>query len=272
MSFDDTRGLFIYWQHTWGVIFMPLLTNLGLSGIALSMAWVAVRYVEELQRVHSYPLALRNCRQYFADNVRTPLVAFGCLFIVSGFVLGPFRIDQKRDASLQAVASALSRANREVREMREVIVAKTHYLDPKDPVFGNTVGVVGAFANFRQAIPGPPGACHVKLTAPPESEQMARLISRLASIGPDCEVYGPLPTKASVDFEKEATTGMVPDMIVFHAAKSEGAALTLFDSLSVLLPLRRSFEIPSDSPSNFVWLQFGSSVKWNSERNENRPR
>jgi hypothetical protein len=271
MSFDDARGLLIYWRHTWGVVFMPLLTDLGLSGIALSMAWVSVRYVEELRRVRSYSLALRNCRQYFADNVRTPLVAFRCLFIVSGFALGPFRVDRERDASLQAVASALARANRELREMREVIFTETHYLDVNDPAFGNMVGTVSAFANFRHAIPGPPAACHVKLTAPPESEQMARLISRLATIGPDCEVYGPLPTKASADFEREATTGMVSDMVVFHAARSDGAALNLFESLSALLPLRRSFEIPPGSPSNFVWLQFGPSVKWNSEGNGNRP-
>ncbi len=75
-----------------------------------------------------------------------------------------------------------------------------------------------------------------------------------------------MPTSDSPDEEREAVTDMVSGVIVFHSRRDDKAAFALFDNLSSLLPLKRSYEIPKGSPENFVWLQFGPNVQWNNQR------
>ena len=58
---------------------------------------------------------------------------------------------------------------------------------------------------------------------------------------------------------------MVPDLIVFHAARDDRAAEQLFIGLGNQIQLKRSYEIPAGKAKNFVWLQFGTKTKWNSE-------
>ncbi len=82
----------------------------------------------------------------------------------------------------------------------------------------------------------------------------------------ETEILLPLPTSDSPDEERDAVTGMVSGVIVFHSRRDDKAAFALFDNLSSLLPLKRSYEIPKGSPENFVWLQFGPNVQWNSQR------
>jgi hypothetical protein len=231
MLFIDLRALALYWWHAWGLVARQLFVNLGALSIGLAVCWTAVRYAQELFKTRSPRDAVANTGQYFRDNVLTPVLAMVCLFIVCGIAVAPYRSGQEERS-------------------------KTNVHDQ------NVIGAIRAFATFRYANPS---ACHIKLTAPPPGETFAIQIAGLAAVGPDCEVYGPFPTKASVELDREATTGMVPHMVVFHALKTDQTANTLFDSLSMLLPLKRSFDIPQDSPPNFVWLQFGTDVKWNSE-------
>ena len=77
-----------------------------------------------------------------------------------------------------------------------------------------------------------------------------------------------------MDPDETAATmrGMIPDAIVFHAARDDKAANELFMRLSNQIKLVRSYELPSvnyQTPAggyvHTVWLQFGSKVKWNSE-------
>lgn len=66
---------------------------------------------------------------------------------------------------------------------------------------------------------------------------------------------------------------MVPDAIVFHAARDDRAANELFMRLFNQIKLIRSYKMPNatdcQSPpggyAHTVWLQFGSQVKWNSQ-------
>jgi hypothetical protein len=66
---------------------------------------------------------------------------------------------------------------------------------------------------------------------------------------------------------------MVPDAIMFRAARDDGAALRLFEELGNQIKLVRSYDLPANPkyqvpPGGYahtIWLQFGSKVKWNSE-------
>jgi hypothetical protein len=73
-------------------------------------------------------------------------------------------------------------------------------------------------------------------------------------------------TTNSPDEERDTVNGMVPEIIVFHARRDDKAANELYVRLGNYLPLKRSFDVPQGSPQNFVWLQFGPRVKWNSQR------
>jgi hypothetical protein len=69
----------------------------------------------------------------------------------------------------------------------------------------------------------------------------------------------------SPEERKKAETGMVDGVVIFHARENDIGARELFGKLAADLPLRRSYEVPVDSPEHFVWLQYGRNVKWNYE-------
>jgi hypothetical protein len=72
---------------------------------------------------------------------------------------------------------------------------------------------------------------------------------------------------------------MVPDVIVFHAAREDKAAEQLFIHLGNYIPLQRSklpkkkyYQLPVGvEHPHVVWLQFGTNVKWNSQRQPQKP-
>jgi hypothetical protein len=100
--------------------------------------------------------------------------------------------------------------------------------------------------------------------------QFSNSISGCFTFGPDENL------SLNPDLEKRAMNGMVPGTIVFHAAREDRAANELFMRLGNLLPLKRSFEVPSPSErariysipnpgrEDVIWLQFGTNVQWNS--------
>ena len=93
----------------------------------------------------------------------------------------------------------------------------------------------------------------------------------------DCFSFG--APAINPDDEKDALDGMVPDAVVFHMDRNDKAARTLADNLGSLLPIQVSYEpLPKRTEPRYslgpnakgdetvVWLQFGTDVKWNSER------
>jgi hypothetical protein len=145
-----------------------------------------------------------------------------------------------------------------------------------DPVFPNTIYLLQAFGIYRHAEKGQ--TCVVYLTAPPQGSSVASMVAQFTNSVSDCFTFGPMDGGIDPDVGKLASDGMIPGTIVLHAPRDNKAALELFDHLSNLLPLRRSYDMPSPDQlsrmysvpnkghEDLVWLQFGSGVRWNSER------
>jgi hypothetical protein len=86
-----------------------------------------------------------------------------------------------------------------------------------------------------------------------------------------------MDANADPDVEKRAEAGMVPDKIVFDAERWNQAAEQLFNGLSNLIQLKRSYDtptatershlcsIPNARREDVIWLQFGTNVKWNDQ-------
>ena len=78
------------------------------------------------------------------------------------------------------------------------------------------------------------------------------------------------------DVGTQTTKGMVPGLIVLHAARNNRAANQLFINLGNLIQLKRSYDLPAASErkrlyqdvdqGDLVWLQFGTDVRGNSEQ------
>lgn len=147
---------------------------------------------------------------------------------------------------------------------------RKHSLITTDPVFPNTIYFLQAFNIFRHRLNGEP--CVIKVTAPRESEPMASMVAQFSHSVSGCYTFGPMDSQIDPEVEKETTSGMVPDMIVFHADKDDAAANQLFIDLGNQIqlkrsyePTRRNFQIPEHGRVHVVWLQFGTNVRWNSE-------
>ena len=128
-----------------------------------------------------------------------------------------------------------------------------------------------AFRAFRNAIGR--DSCVVIVTAEGDSDAMASTIAQLSIQASNCATFGMSRSDMDPDLKTLASSGMVPDAIVFHAARDDGAALRLFEELGSLIRLVRSYDLPANPkyqapPGGYahtIWLQFGSNVKWNSE-------
>jgi hypothetical protein len=150
---------------------------------------------------------------------------------------------------------------------------KRHTIDISDPVFSNIVHLLRSFQTYRRARQGAP--CVIKVTAPRGANALAHTVAQLSNSVSDCFTFGPDDSfDLNPDLEKEAVGGMVPDGIVFHAARDDRAANQLFTSLgnevtlvrSYQLPIKPTYQIPNLPGRIFsVWLQFGTNVRWNSE-------
>lgn len=143
--------------------------------------------------------------------------------------------------------------------LKNELERKRHYLDTNDPAFHDMVEVANAFRSWRAMI-GWSAPCQIKITAPNETQALAMTVSALSNMAANCAVFGPSPTGTSPDVDKETFAGMKPDKLLIHAPRSDRAANELEMRLMGLFQVARSYDTPSDSPSNFVWLQFGTKT------------
>jgi hypothetical protein len=149
-----------------------------------------------------------------------------------------------------------------------------HTIATTDPVFSNIVQLLQAFSEFRNHLQGEP--CVVRITAPPESLELASAIAQLQIATSNCFTFGPDGNvDVNPDLEKEAKDGMINDAIVFHANRDDKAASELYMRLASQIKLRRSYQLPAKpvyqirpelNNMHAIWLQFGFNVQWNSER------
>lgn len=149
---------------------------------------------------------------------------------------------------------------------------RKHNISTTDAVFPNVIYLLQAFSIYRHALNGQ--RCVVMITAPRESAALASAVAQFSNSVSNCFTVGPVDATSNPDAEAATMTGMVPDMVVFHAAKGDKAANALMGALGNQIRLKLSYQPPpkdfyslppSVGPVHVVWLQFGTDSKWNSE-------
>ena len=164
------------------------------------------------------------------------------------------------------LASDVRQLTKDNQQLQSTLQTKTHNLDPRDPVTGNLIYLLQAFRSYRGALGGFNKIdCQVRLTAPHDSGLITSEIAEFSIQATNCTTFGPIPYDNDPDEKRDTFTDIESGKIIFHARRDDKAAFALYDNLSSLIPLERSYEVPVGSPQNYVWLQFGPGVKWNSE-------
>jgi len=121
--------------------------------------------------------------------------------------------------------------------------------------------IVNTVSAFNALVPQKKDkACLIKVTAPQENIQVARvLLSLAAAVG--CRVAELGNPGTNPDARQEANNGAVRDSIVIHMMKNplrDGFVTGMGNTFSV----RRSYALPQASPQDLVWLQIGSGSPW----------
>lgn len=253
----------IYWWHAWGAVVQPLAADLGILGLFFALCVIGVRYLEYRLKKKPHREALGASWEFFHDNFLTRFFAYIGLFLVLGFALGPYKL-HGQDTLKVADRDSLSN---QVRDLTKQLTAARNNLDIHSPAANNLMYMLQAFRSYRGMLGGyKPISCSIRLTAPPDSGPIPSAVAQFSIQVTNCTTFGPMPTSDSPDEERDVATGMVSGVIVFHSRRGDKAALALFDNLSSLVPLKRSYEVPKGSPENFIWLQFGPNVQWNSQK------
>jgi len=228
-----------------------------LTGVAFSLA----RILRKEGKIAMLENLKENAKTTVQTLAVTTVVVYGTLFGYS--ILYTVYVDH---VSLANKSAVLVKTNAELSTELE---ARRHEINPADPVFSNINGTMRAFQIYRHDRSGTP--CVLFLTAPPSSSSLAGTLAQFSNS--DCFTFGPMPLD-DPDIERLTLIGMLPNKVIFHAEKGDAAAEKLYGSLSSLIQMKRSYDLPTKKlyclPANvknekLVWLQFGSESKWNSE-------
>lgn len=246
----------------WVVLFTVLLWLAGVLG-----TWITLRR----KKVST------TFKEVLRDSLMTGVFSVICIVAIavvsySVFFVRTIYADHQGLVSRVAVLEKANSALEKGLELRQ------HTFVVGDPVLGNAISLLQAFNTYRHGLNG--RRCVVMLTAPADSRNantMALMIAQLTNSVSGCFTFGPMDANADPDVEKRAQVGMVPDKIVFHAARGDAAADQLFMNFGNLIQLKRSYDMPSPKErahlysipnpgdERIIWLQFGSNVKWNEQ-------
>ena len=263
-------------DRSWGTMTSAYgTTTLGfLVGTFLlnAISWVAPVAVKwyELRRKTAQPV--HQALQEFLPTGRLLaklLAAVAFISYAASFVYTTYQDHQS------LVKYGIIVASEDTALSRELEIRK-HSMVRAEPVFTNTEALLTAFATYRHAQNGKP--CVIMLTAPlTDNSPMISMVSGLSNPVSDCSTIGPMNSDLDPDVEKRAMNGMVPNKIVFHAERENMAANRLFNSLDGLIPLQRSYDMPSTADrkqlyviprqgqEDLIWLQFGTNVNWSEQ-------
>lgn len=138
-----------------------------------------------------------------------------------------------------------------------------YYMTTKNPAYSGTVNTVTAFGYLANPVftsPESQRPCQLKITAPPENDDLAVTLRGLA-IAVGCSVIS--GTKRDIDphIEKEENEGTIRDFILVHA--KEAYSLTGFiGGLSNSFSVRRTYSMPANLGDNVIWIQIGPGSPW----------
>lgn len=214
--------------------------------------------------------ARSNLFQLFASSVSTPLITLAAIAVVT---LGTWTVFVVRTIYFDHMDLARAHAADLQRnaQLGHVLEFHRHSVSTTDPVFPNLIYMLQSFRAFRIMIGRE--SCVVSFSAMGNSLALATTMAQLSIQASNCFTFGPFTSDRDPDMNAQAVKAMLPDAIVFHAAREDKAANSLFDNLGSQIRLVRSYELPVPNyqvpPGGYahtIWLQFGSDVKWNSER------
>lgn len=172
-----------------------------------------------------------------------------------------------RDGDIQKLKKQLSEAQTQLEWRRDNI-------STSDPVFPNIIYLLQAFQIYRGEQRKP---CVIYFTAMPDSLPLASAMAQFSNSVSGCFTFGP-DVVGNPDIDDMAKDGMVPGVILVHILRGDKAALGLQERLGNQIQTRLSYKPPTiprdhlyagnefkDHTESFIWLQFGTGVKWNSE-------
>lgn len=230
------------------------LASLGTTGLAVSVT-IAVFFV------HLFRQFRREGWNGLKEHVRKNIVAGVTITVVvwlALFAWWMWKIVYEDHLAL------VSRGG-ELIEAQKLIEKKTHSLDSTDPAFRNMQDLVRVFMSYRRAI-GYDSYCMVLFSAPADSSAIAGTVMELAVLGANCPNGNLLNMGVPPeDQDAQEANGMIPGMVVVHAVPTARGVNQLVDNLSNYIQAKRSYSMPKDCPENYIWLQFGPDVTWNSQ-------
>jgi hypothetical protein len=162
--------------------------------------------------------------------------------------------------------STIADLREKLRESQSQLESRKQTLHNSDPAFHNMTNTIRAFMTWRRNV-GYDAPCWILVTTPDGNNDMYMSFITMAVFGANCpngnlNNVGVKPE----NIETETDKGMIPGVIVFHALPDAKGANQLQTELENLFQVKRVYTIPGNAPANTVWLQFGTGVKWNTER------
>jgi len=188
----------------------------------------------------------------------TIAVAF-LLLLVNFFFFTPMKLYEEKAQAAQRV----DELHRELEHRRHTIVTS-------DPVFPNIIYLLQAFRMYRVAL-GHDTRCTVYITAPPDSAETASMVQQFSIATSNCATF--MTGTDTPTLEREALDGTVPGFITLNAPEGSRTADALFAALTPHFRTRRGYRaIPqgrlAEVQQEYVWLQFGNGVRFDSELRE----
>ena len=193
-----------------------------------------------------------------------PVIKVGAVAFLLNFLIAPYWMHLESVKKQEGNEWQLRGSEAQVSVLKAQVEDRENNLYASGPAFGNAMDTITVFKTYRKSI-GPNAECQIRITSPDEHSNIAVLIKDLAIVGSECSVFGPSDTSGDPDLRRDTFTGMFPGVIIFHAAKDAPGTTQLFLSFRNYIRLERSFTIPPGVPENFLWLQFGPDVKWNTQ-------
>jgi hypothetical protein len=127
--------------------------------------------------------------------------------------------------------------------------------------YTNTLQAFGYLVRDPRHQPDLHSQCQIKITADPENYAIAASLIGIAS-AMGCYVF---QGSYNPDIDPEALSEInqsLPDFLVIHAVKDNIRSDGFVVAMSNTFHVRRTYELPANSPSNLLWIQIGKGSVW----------
>lgn len=162
-------------------------------------------------------------------------------------------------------ANALDRANIEMTTKHEALrqrLEESKNQNTQESIFAISIdnqyaSISNTVQAFETLTPQNSKTCWVRITAPRENRRIVEVLSHLASTF--CRVDTPYdPTQP----DDEILRGALKDAILVHMKKTIPDRGSFITALGNVFSVRRTYDLPSKSPADLVWIQIGPGNPW----------